>query len=362
MFNEAWGAMKPLGRDESGAQLKKAMKTSVGAILDRTNLGQKRLWIEPGEAMKREMSNRVLVRSALVAAVWIAAAAGVLAQGPAENPAQACLFKNQVSAATVGQYQFATFKSSDGACVQVTSGGKTVYSQSVDSFETYTLGQPDDAQDNIAAVANGTDVTGRGQPDMIVSLFTGGAHCCTIHFVFELGPQFKLLATLNDSDDDLAHFEREADGHFDYVTADWTFGYWPTCFACSPSEVVMLRWTNDAKGGGFHLATDKMQIAAPTTAEWNKELSAAQKVVASGDADSIGTTMWQTVLNLIYGGQSDLAWKFVDALGPKAQQSPLPALGDFCSVLKTSPYWPDLQPTLKDIPPACANAAVKPAQ
>jgi hypothetical protein len=107
---------------------------------------------------------------------------------------------------------------------------------------------------------------------------------------------------------------------------------------------------------------DKMQMPAPTTAEWNKELSAAQKVVAAGDADSIGTTMWQTVLNLIYGGQSDLAWKFVDALGPKAQQTPLPALGDFCSELKMSPYWPDLQPTLKDTPPACANAAVKPAQ
>ena len=84
---------------------------------------------------------------------------------------------------------------------------------------------------------------------MIVSLFTGGAHCCTIHFIFELAPQFKLLATLNDSNDDLAHFERLADGHYYYITADWTFGYWPTCFACSPSALVTLRWTDDAKGG-----------------------------------------------------------------------------------------------------------------
>ncbi len=234
----------------------------------------------------------------MVAAVWVASAAGLVAQGPAENPAQACAAKNQIDAATVGQYKFAAYKSNDGACLQVTSGGKVVYSQSVDSFQTYTLGQKEDAQDNIGAIANGTDVTGRGQPDMIVSLFTGGAHCCSIHYVFELGPQFKLLATLNDSDDDMAHFERLADGHYYYMTADWTFGYWPTCFACSPSALVTLRWAVDAKGGGFHLATDKMQTAAPKTADWNKELSAAQKVVAAGDADSIGTTMWQTVLNL----------------------------------------------------------------
>ena len=110
------------------------------------------------------------------------------------------------------------------------------------------------------------------------------------------------------------------------------------------------------------MAMSQMRTPAPTTAEWNADLSAAQKAVAAGDADSIGTTMWQTVLNLIYGGQSELAWKFVDALGPKAQQSPLPSLGDFCSLLKTSPYWPDLQPTLKNVPPACANAAVKASQ
>ena len=308
------------------------------------------------------MSNRALVWSAMVVAVFVVCAAGIAAQGPAENPAQACAAKNQTDAATVGAYQFTAYKSSDGACVQVTSAGKTVYSQSVDSFETFTLGQPGSAHDNIPVIRDGTDVTGRGQPDMIVSLFTGGAHCCTMHYIFELAPQFKLLATLNDSNDDMAHFEREADGQYDYVTADWTFGYWPTCFACSPSEVVTLHWTDDAKGGGFHLATDKMQTPAPTTAEWNKELSAAQKVVAAGDADSIGTTMWQTVLNLIYGGQSDQAWKFVDTLGPKAQQSPLPTLGDFCSLLKTSPYWSDLNPTLKDVPPACANAVAKPTQ
>ncbi len=306
------------------------------------------------------MSNRAFVLNGLAAAVWIASSVGLLAQGPAENPAEACAFKNQTAAATVGQYQFTAHKSSDGACLQVTSGGKTVYTQSVDSFETYTLGQPDDAQDNIAAIANGTDVTGRGQPDMIVSLFTGGAHCCSIHFVFELGPQFKLLATINDADDDMAHFERLADGHYYYVTGDGTFDYWPTCYACSPSMIVTLQWVADANGGEFHVAMDKMQTPAPTTAEWNSELSAAQKAVAAADADSIGTTMWQTVLNLIYGGHSDLAWKFVDALGPKAQQSPLPTLADFCSVLKTSPGWPDLQPTLKDTPSACANAVTKP--
>ncbi|MGD0158416.1 MAG: hypothetical protein ABSB50_20185 [Terracidiphilus sp.] len=313
--------------------------------------------------MMQESRNRAWILGGLAAVVWLVAARASGAQGPAENPAEACAAKNQADAVTVGQYLFKAYKSDDGACLEVTTRGKVVYSQSVDSFETFTLGQPGDAQENIPAIANGTDVTGRGQPDMIVSLFTGGAHCCMMHWVFELQPEFKLLATLNDADDDLAHFDRDRkDGRHNYITADWTFGYWPTCFACSPSEVVTLRWTDDAKGGGFHLALGKMQTPAPTPAAWNKELSAAQKVVAAGDADSIGRTMWQTVLDLIYAGHSDLAWKFVDELGPKAQQNPLPALEDFCALLKQSPYWADLQPTLKDMPAACANAPAKKAE
>jgi len=80
-------------------------------------------------------------------------------------------------------------------------------------------------------------------------------------------------------------------------------------------------------------------------------------VVSKGDADSIGQTLWQDVLDLIYTGHSDLAWKLANAAGPKAQQKPFPALSDFCSLLRQSPYWPDLQPTLKDTPPACSTPA-----
>jgi hypothetical protein len=197
---------------------------------------------------------------------------------------------------------------------------------------------------------------------MIASEYSGGAHCCMTHYVFELEPQFKLLATLYDADDDLAHFQRAADGRYDYITADWTFAYWPDCFACSPSALVKLRWIDDKNGGGFHLAMDKMQKPAPTQKQWNTALSEAQKAAKNHNINSIGTTMWQTVLDLLYSGHSDLAWKFVNSLGPTAQQKPLPTLSDFCSLLKKSLYWPDLKPTLKDTPAACADSGPERSQ
>jgi hypothetical protein len=280
----------------------------------------------------------------------------LFAQSGAENPAAVCAAKNRDDAATVDHFTFASYSSVAGGCLQVISGGKVIFRHAEEFPLAFTLGQHADAQYNIPSVANGTDVTGRGHPDMIVSEYTGGAHCCMSHYVFELDPEFKLLATLNDADDDLAHFQRAADGRYDYITADWTFAYWPDCFACSPSELVILRWADDANGGGFHLALEKMQKPAPSAASWSKELAAAHKVVSAGDVNSIGRTLWQTVLDLVYRGHSDLAWKFVDAAGPKAQQKPFPPLADFCGLLKQSEYWADLGPTLKDVPPACAAA------
>ncbi len=301
-----------------------------------------------------------LFRHGLTLAVLCSIATPVLAAGQAaaSEPSRLCAPAGLADSAKVDHYVFRTYESDDGACLEALRAGKIVYRRAGADVARYTLGQQEDPDNSIPAIPNGTDVTGRGQPDMIVSSYTGGAHCCTAHLLFELEPSFRLLATLNDADDDLAHFARlESDKRYAYFTADWTFAYWPACFACSPSAAVILRFQDDGHGGGFHLTLDKMQTPAPSAAKWNRELRAAQQAASQGDVNSIGRTLWQPVLSLIYDGHSDLAWKFVDEAGPKAQQSPLPALADFCRLLKTSPYWPDLAPSLRDAPPACGAGA-----
>jgi hypothetical protein len=306
-------------------------------------------------AAKRRRRTRLLC----AALVCLVARSLASAQAPASNPSKPCAAAGLVDSARVDQYVFRTYESEDGTCLEVLRAGKVVFRRAGDGVERYTLGQPGDAENDIPAIPNGADVTGRGRPDMVVSSWSGGAHCCFAHMVFELEPAFQLLATLNDADDDQAHFARlGADKHYYYFTADWTFGYWPSCFACSPSAPVILRFVDDGHGGGgFHLALDKMQKQPPTPAEWSKELHAAQLSASQGNITSIGVTLWSPVLNWLYDGHSDLAWKFVDEAGPKAQQKPLPALADFCRLLKQSAYWPDLAPWLRDAPPACLNPA-----
>jgi hypothetical protein len=308
---------------------------------------------------ERNMENRFLAICRL--AVMLAIAGAAAAQQPA-NASNVCTQSHLKERATVDRYIFTGYVSDDGACLTVTRNGSVVFRRTTDSGTPgFTLGQPGDMSDNVPAIANGTDVTGRGHPEMIVSLYSGGAHCCSSHYVFELEPVLRLLATLNDAHDDMAHFERiDRNGPYYYLTADWTFAYWPDCFACSPSEEVVLRFVDAANGGGFHLALDKMSRPAPTAAKWKHNLESVKESLKSrGPLSTVGTTLWQPVMDLIYTGHSDLAWKFLDEAGPAAQQKPLPNLQDFCSLLKNSLYWPDLEKTIQNAPPACSNAKPK---
>jgi hypothetical protein len=308
---------------------------------------------------------RLVLRAGLAGIMLILAAGFAIAQSLAENPAKACSLEHLKDSAKVGQFLFRSYKSDDDSgCLVVLHAGKIIFRRTVDSFDGYTLGQRADKEQGVPAIANGTDITGRGRPDMIVSLYTGGAHCCTIHYVFELEPDFKLLATLDAEDSWPAYFaDLDGDHHYYYLADDWTFAYWPNCFACSPWAPIKLRFVEDGKAGSYHLALDKMRQPEPTPTEWGKSLQETRKTFSEPNWElSIGTTLWDTELKLIYAGHADLAWKFLDEAWPAKVKGKSEWLGNFCSRLKTSPYWPDLEPVVRDAPSACANAKPGPGE
>lgn len=279
------------------------------------------------------------------------------AQQPADDEVSICEREHPKETVKIGEFVFKTLEDEDDpACLQVFHNGKLVFREA-NLAEHYYLGQRAEGKWNIPAVPNGTDVTGRGHPDMIVSYWTGGAHCCSAHYVFELEPEFRLIAKLDDKDDDLAHFEKVGDRYF-YHTADWTFAYWPGSFAGSPNHQVILKFVPDSKWGGFHLAWEEMRQPIPTKAGWNAALNDVHDALKEDamQREDLGSTLWNTVLDLIYTGHSNLAWKFVEEAGPKAQQGNNASLEDFCSILKTSLYWSDLEPTLRNTPAVCTSA------
>lgn len=183
-------------------------------------------------------------------------------------------------------------------------------------------------------IAPGTDITGSGVPELLVAEYSGGAHCCTTYYLYAFKPYFRLLTTIPTLDAG-ARFE-DLDGRpgLEAITADMTFAYWNTYYAASPKPRVVLAWN----GSAYVAAPDLMATPAPDEADLDTQAAA----VAASDqwtADTMDPDLWRTMLDLIYGGHADLAWRFLDAAWPTNRDGKETFRTDFLCQLATSPWW-----------------------
>jgi hypothetical protein len=322
---------------------------------------------------------------AIPGAMLLAFAGPLAAQALLDPPSGTCSRHFLSQAVVVGRYTFKAYKNlqTGGACLEVEEqgdrdaghkekaigrmadkltrkdAGQIVFRRTIESFGQFTLGQTANPQYDIPKVENGADITGRGRPDFIVTNWSGGAHCCFSHYVFELEPRLGLLAEINDEDGNMAHFgELDGSRKYYFIGNDWTFAYWDASFADSPAPAVVLHFVDGGDGGTYRLAMDQMQRPRPSEKAWNKAIKEAKDAFAAGGSfgDGIGSALWSNMLNLIYTGHSDLAWKLFDEAWPRERPNRDKFLAGFCTQLKTSPYWPDLQGTMHGAPPACTGA------
>jgi hypothetical protein len=196
------------------------------------------------------------------------------------------------------------------------------------------------------AIPLGTDITGLRKPNLILGEWTGGAHCCFIFHVFELSIPVREIASIDAEDSDYAHFEDlDHDGIYEFVGWDYTFAYWRAAFLQSPAPAIVLRFD----GSRYKLAPDLMSKPALSGEEFGR----LQASVRENDAWKEGyppPLLWGTMLDLIYSGHSDLAWKFIDGAWASEHTSKARFLRDFCTQLSTSPYFEELRPTITSAP------------
>ena len=99
-----------------------------------------------------------------------------------------------------------------------------------------------------------SDLDGDGEPEVIVDVFTGGAHCCFLAQVYSLqpGPARDLVPTYsrterNFADPGYALDDLNGDGVPEFASADGRFAYAISSFAGSGFPLQVLRFHN----GGF---------------------------------------------------------------------------------------------------------------
>jgi hypothetical protein len=89
-----------------------------------------------------------------------------------------------------------------------------------------------------------TDVDGDGEPEVVYSAFTGGAHCCTIAQVYRLNASATGYAVTEHGfgDPGFTLKDLDGDGKPEWVTADDRFAYLYTAYAFSGLPLQILRF------------------------------------------------------------------------------------------------------------------------
>lgn len=224
------------------------------------------------------------------------------------------------------------------AGLEILKAGKRIYMQTGYSF---ALGYPleqDQSPDSVK-LEIGTDLTGEGQPDLLVSEWTGGSHCCYRFHLFQLGPEFRTIQTLPLFDADESAFVRRA-GVKGLVlnTVDYSaFAYFPKSFAGSPAGRVFLSF----KQGRFRLDPTLMRAAGPDKSTVTRCAALFKKSRAWKDAQPMG--MWYYATDLIYTGNQTAAYAFLEQSWGGSSADRDKYLGEYRRRLMKSIYYPELK-------------------
>jgi hypothetical protein len=225
-------------------------------------------------------------------------------------------------------------------CVVVSRDNKPVYKETSMNFQIG--GSPDLPLEGKQSLLTpmGTDVTGLGHPNLVIGEWTGGAHCCTLIHVFELGPEkLRKVGTIDAQHSDLVRFEDvDHDGRIEFLMNDWTFAYWRTGFMQSPAPDLILRF----RDGRFRLALDLMRKPSPRDEDLAHR---AKSIAAKWDSLEQGPPheFWRELLELIYTGNAGRAWRFAEQCWPRDKGGREEFLKDFRKQLRQSPYWEELR-------------------
>lgn len=185
----------------------------------------------------------------------------------------------------------------------------------------------------------GEDLTGDGQPNLVVELYSGGAHCCDTYLIFEIGDRFLLINRLGTGDYSMRFRDLDDTPGFEIETLDDTFAYWRAPFAGSPAPRVVLAY----RDGAYRPAPDLMR-RPPMPAPIRNTRARRIREGGGWDRDELyplDSRLWAVMLDLVYSGNALQAREFLElAWPPNRPGKDLFSDEFFRCKLRHSLYWP----------------------
>lgn len=172
------------------------------------------------------------------------------------------------------------------------------------------------------------------EPDLIVTAYAGGAHCCyTVHVISIDGSVVDEKIPIRDSELELDSSATPPGLRF----YDFAFAYWNAAFADSPAPLVVVAWDREARRYRPNIAA--MRQPAPDEATLAASGAEMRAKLAAAPPDRPDPALWGHMLDLIYAGNAAAALRFFDVAWPPDRPGKAAFLADFTRHLRSGELW-----------------------
>lgn len=218
---------------------------------------------------------------------------------------------------TYGEYwTVVTGSGADSEKLQIFQQGQLVFE--TENHSIFDPEQQEEASDSAPLPPPLTDLTGEHLPCLVVDSYSGGAHCCSQLDIFQLGPEFKHLGSIDTAHSGAKFVDLDGDGIPEVQLNDWSYAYVFTSFGGSPAPEKILRYQD-----GQYVSTPELLFTDPPTEQEFKEMVSVIKAAYAAPPDGSDDLMppniwggsailWERMLELTYKGHLDLAMKLYE--------------------------------------------------
>lgn len=192
----------------------------------------------------------------------------------------------------------------------------------------------------------GENVTGSGVPQLVLTAWSGGDHCCFTTHMVELGPQPRMIQSLDTGPVDVDLFNQfDNDSALEIGLPDISFIGWPGNGAPSPLPRIILHWD-----GKQYVPSAKLMRAGTMLYQMQERTQPHNEAEAAA-------AIFKDTLDMIYAGRIRAARILLKQLLPPTPENKRLEQEFFDCKLPSSPWWPFIA-GLNNMPakaPACPS-------
>jgi hypothetical protein len=223
---------------------------------------------------------------------------------------------------------------SGGQRILVTMDGKVVHRED-ELGSHFWIGNHFDESLKGRDPYSGKDLTGNGIPDIVLTSWSGGAHCCNSLTILEMTESgARKVITVDGGSYGFIFKDLDSDGRQEIEFWDWPIDYLFNSFAHSAQGRVVLK----SVGDGYRVAKSLMyrkRADEPTLAAAKVTI---QKVFSTKQP-GVPYELLKLMMDLSYSGYRELALKMADDTWPRDLSGLAKFKLDFNRALAASPYW-----------------------